>query len=110
MRAGEDDLLGYGPPGGLPDLKLAVAMHLRDHRGIRCESDQIVITAGAQQAFVLMALTLLEPGAVAWSEDPGHIGFRDAARALGVGVKSVPIDDQGLDLELRRQPPPCRQA
>lgn len=99
VRTGEDDLLGYGPPGGLTDLKQAIAIHVRDHRGIQCEPEQIVITSGAQQAFVLIALTLLEPVAVVWSEDPGHIGIRDAMRALGADVKSVPIDGEGFDLK-----------
>ena len=99
VRAGGDDLLGYGLPGGLPDLKEAIAVHVHDHRGIQCEPEQIVVTSGAQQAFVLAALTLLEPGAVAWSEDPGHIGIRDAMRVLGIEVKSVPIDGQGFDLD-----------
>ena len=99
IRGGHDDLLGYGPPGGVPELKQAIAMHVRDHRGIQCEPEQIVITSGAQQAFVLIALTLLEPGAVVFNEDPGHIGIRDAMRALGADVKSVPIDDDGLNLD-----------
>ena len=98
VRTGENDLFGYGPPGGLPVLKRAIAIHVRDHRGIQCEPGQIVITSGAQQAFVLIALTLLEPGAVVWSEDPGHIGIRDAMRALGADVKSVPIDGRGFNL------------
>ncbi len=98
MRSGPDDLLGYGPPGGLPDLKRAIALHVRDHRGIECRPEQIVVTAGAQQAFVLIALTLLQYHAVAWCEDPGHIAVRDAMRLLGVDVKSVPIDESGFDL------------
>ena len=98
MRTGDDDLLGYGPPGGLPELKQAIAAHVRDHRGIECRPEQIVMTSGAQQAFVLLALTLLEPGAIAWSEDPGHIGIRDAMRTLGADVKSVPINPDGFNL------------
>lgn len=98
LRNGDDALLGYGPPGGLPELKNAIAVHVRDHRGIQCAAEQVVVTSGAQQAFALLALTLLEPGAVVWSEDPGHIGIRDAMRALGADVRSVPIDDEGFDV------------
>lgn len=98
MRNGEINLLGYGPPGGLPDLKSAIAIHVRDHRGIHCEPEQVIITAGAQQAFTMIALAALKPNAVAWSEDPGHIAVRDAMRLLGVDVKSVPIANDGFDL------------
>ena len=82
MRTSGNDLLGYGPPGGLPELKRAIADHVRDHRGIQCDPGQIIITSGAQQAFALIALTVIEPGAVAWCEDPGHIAVRDVMRLL----------------------------
>ncbi len=97
MRNDEAELLGYGPVEGLHDLKRAITFHVRDHRGIQCDPEQIVITSGAQQAFVLIALTQLERCDNLWFEDPGHIAARDAFRLLGVGVKSVPIDEEGLD-------------
>ena len=98
MRDGGDDLLGYGPPGGLEALKQTIATHVRDYRGIQCNPHHVIITSGAQQAFVLIALSLLEPGATVWCEDPGHIAARDAMRLLGGLVRSVPIDDDGFDL------------
>ncbi len=98
MRSCANDLLGYGPTGGLPDLKRAITAHVRDHRGIRCKEEQIIITAGAQQAFTLLATALLKQGDVVWCEDPGHIAIRDAMRLLGADVRSVPIDQDGFDL------------
>ena len=103
MRNGNDTLFGYGPPGGLPELKRAIRLHVRDHRGIRCDEDQIVVTAGAQQAFVLIALTLIKRGSVVWCEDPGHIAVRDAMRLLSADVKHVPVDRNGFDLKYARQ-------
>lgn len=91
--------LGYGPPGGLPVLKEAIADMVRDMRGVRCEPEQVVVTAGAQQAFTLIAFTLLNPGDIVWCEDPGHVAGRDAMRILGSDLRSVPIDDQGFDLD-----------
>lgn len=98
MRSNDQNLLGYGPTGGLSDLKRAIAAHVLDHRGIRCESEQIVITSGAQQAFALLATVLLKPDDVVWCEDPGHIAIRDAMRLLGADVRSVPINRDGFDL------------
>jgi GntR family transcriptional regulator/MocR family aminotransferase len=98
LRASNDDVLGYGPSSGLEDLKKAIAEHVLDHRGIKCSSSQITITSGAQQAFSLIALTLLEPDNVVWMEDPGHIAIRDSMRLLGVDVRSVPIDNEGFCL------------
>jgi len=99
LRAHNDDYLGYGPSSGLEDLKQAIAEHVLDHRGIECSSSQIIITSGAQQAFSLIALTLLEPDDVVWMEDPGHIAIRDSMRLLGIDVRPVPIDGEGFSLD-----------
>ena len=99
LRVKNDDFLGYGPSSGLEDLKQAIAEHVLDHRGIKCSSSQIIITSGAQQAFSLIAVTLLEPGDVIWMEDPGHIAVRDSMRLLGGDVRSVPICAEGFSLE-----------
>ena len=102
IRQSGNKLLGYGPPGGMPELKRAIVEHVRDHRGVDCEAEQIIITSGAQQAFTLIALALLKTGNTVWFEDPGHIAARDAMRLLGADVRSVPIDEQGFDLHLAR--------
>lgn len=98
LRQGDGDLFSYGPAGGLPGLRRSVAEHIRDLRGVRCEPEQIIITAGAQQAFALVALTLLNPQDVAWCEDPGHIAGRDALALFGIRALSVPLDSDGFDL------------
>src|SRR5438105_8041095 len=40
--------------GGLPALRENVATYLRDHRGVRCDSRQVIITSGSQQALFLL--------------------------------------------------------
>ncbi len=107
LRTSSDDFLGYGPSSGLEDLKQAIAEHVLDHRGIKCSSKQIIITSGAQQAFSLIAITLLEAEDVVWMEDPGHIAIRDSMRLLGINVRSVPIDDEGFSIDdaIRHHPP-----
>ncbi len=109
MRQTNPETLGYGQPGGLSTLKLAIANHVRDHRGVQVDPQQIIITAGAQQAFALIAFTLLNPGDVVWCEDPGHIAGRDAMRLFGAEVKSVGIDSEGLDLKQAVKQHPAAQ-
>jgi GntR family transcriptional regulator/MocR family aminotransferase len=99
LRSSRDDLLGYGPSSGLEELKQAITEHVLDHRGIKCASSQVIVTSGAQQAFSLISVTLLEPGDVVWMEDPGHIAIRDSMRFLGADVRSVPIDGEGFSLD-----------
>ncbi len=92
------ELFGYGPLGGHPPLRKAIATHLGNARGVNCDPSQVIVTGGAQQAFALSALALLDPGDVAWGEYPGHTAGRDVLEALGATIASVPIDDEGLDL------------
>jgi GntR family transcriptional regulator/MocR family aminotransferase len=85
-----------------------VAALLRRRRGLDCDAEQVLITRGAQQAFTLIARALLWPGAVVAVEDPGYRGFGLAARAAGVRVLPVAVDDHGLDVQaLRRLKPVC---
>ena len=46
---------------GFPSLRENVATYLRDHRGVRCDGHQVVITSGSQQALFLLALLLAGP-------------------------------------------------
>ena len=91
--------LGYGSLNGSRDLRRSIAQHLADARGLRVDAEQIVITSGAQQAFVLISFALLKAGDTVWYENPGHIAGRDVMTAMGANVMPVPIDAEGLDLD-----------
>lgn len=92
-------MLGYGELQGLQTLRQAIAEYVFDARGIDCNVEQVVIVSGAQQAFNLLAMLLLNPDEPVWMEDPGHIAARIAFQAHGCRVVPVPIDDQGLDVQ-----------
>jgi GntR family transcriptional regulator/MocR family aminotransferase len=63
-------LLRYASNRGDADLRKALAAYLCDFRAARCHSDQIVIVGGMQQAMLISATALLNPGEPAWIEDP----------------------------------------
>lgn len=90
--------LVYGDPAGYPPLRQAVAEYLRTARGVRCETEQVLIVSGVQQALTLAARTLLEKGATAYVEDPGYPRMRGAFAAAGADPQPVPVDKNGLDL------------
>ena len=96
------DLFSYGPPGGYAPLRRAIAEHLANARGVLCDPEQVIVTAGSQQSFALSALALLDQGDEAWGEDPGHAAGRDVLAALGIDVASVPIDEEGLSVAAGR--------
>ena len=91
--------LSYGQLNGSSNLRASIAKHLSDARGMQVDPAQIIITSGAQQAFVLIAFVLLNQGDTVWYENPGHIAGRDVMQIMGANIAPVPIDSEGLDIE-----------
>jgi len=91
-------LLGYGEPRGYAPLRRAVASYLGLSRAVRCTPEQVIVVDGAQMAFDLIARVLLDPGDVAWVEEPGYPGARAALSAAGARLVYVPVDPEGLDV------------
>src|SRR6187399_1348580 len=89
-------LLQYASSRGDPDLRKTLATYLCDHRGARCHPDQIIITAGTQQAMMISAMALVNRGEVAWIEDPGFYQARRAFGFAGATVVPRPVDREGI--------------
>jgi GntR family transcriptional regulator/MocR family aminotransferase len=95
------DSLGYRP------LRQAVCDYIAKLRAVRCEPDQVLILSGAQQAIYLCAHTLLNPGDIAWFEDPGYPRARAALLSAGLKVVAVPVDSEGLVVSVGRRKAPA---
>src|SRR5437667_6104731 len=89
-------LLRYASNRGDADLRKAIATYLCDFRGAHCHPDQIVIVAGMQQAMLISAMALLNPGEVAWIEDPGYQQTRRVLTLAGVKIVPKLLDNQGI--------------
>lgn len=72
---------GQGDARGHVPLRRAIAEYVGSARGVSCTPEQIIITAGAQQAFDLCARLLLDPNDAVCMEDPGYPGAMSAFRA-----------------------------
>lgn len=90
----------YQRPAGYAPLREAIAAHIGITRGVRCTPEQIIITSGSQGALDLAARTLLNPGEAAWVENPGYPGTQGALLAAGARLIPVPVDEQGLNVEV----------
>jgi GntR family transcriptional regulator / MocR family aminotransferase len=84
------DSLGYLP------LRKAICDYVSGLRGVRCDPDQVIITAGAQQALYLCAKALLDPRESVWMEDPGYPRARMAFTSAQLRVVSVAVDPNGM--------------
>jgi GntR family transcriptional regulator/MocR family aminotransferase len=90
------NLLRYASNRGDPALRKALAAYLCDFRAARCHPDQIVIVAGMQQAMLISAMAVLNPGEVAWIEDPCYQQTRRVLTLAGVKIIPKPVDREGI--------------
>ncbi len=51
LRGARGEIMGYGDPNGSPQLRRALAAHLRANRGITCDPEQLFIVGGAHRLF-----------------------------------------------------------
>ena len=105
LRSQPNELMREGEQAGARRLRKALAAYLRDARGVSCEAEQIVITAGAQQALSLICSILVEGGDAVWIEDPGYLGARAAFIRAAAALVPIPIDAEGLTIPDVRQTP-----
>jgi GntR family transcriptional regulator/MocR family aminotransferase len=88
--------LNYGDPAGEPQLRRAIADHLRAARGADCEPGQVFITDGTQGSLDLCARAFADAGDKAWIENPGYGGALAAFRAAQLSVIGIPTDADGI--------------
>lgn len=93
---------GHGyMPLGLPALRKAIAAHL-ERAGLATHADQVLVTSGAQQAIVLVANLLIEPGDSVVLEDPTYLGAIDAFMSFGARLTGVPLGADGARTDALR--------
>jgi GntR family transcriptional regulator/MocR family aminotransferase len=81
-------------------LREGIAKHLALTRAVACDPDSILVTAGAQQAFDIVARTLISPARNKVAvEDPGYPPLRVPFAAAGAQIVPVPVDAEGLCVE-----------
>ncbi len=81
-------------------LREAIGRHIALTRAVACQPDDIVVTSGAQQAFDLLARTLVTRNeTIVAIEDPGYPPMRVAFAAAGAILHPVGVDDEGLIVE-----------
>jgi GntR family transcriptional regulator/MocR family aminotransferase len=97
---------GYLDGRGVPELREALSRYLDRVRGTCSDPEDIVISAGFRQALGLLGEALVARGArrVAW-EDPSNHEYRRLLEAAGLELVGVPVDAEGMRVELLDQLP-----
>ena len=98
-RAAASPQIDYPVAAGHQRLRRALAVILREHRGVRTEPDDILVVNGSQQGVDLIIRVLCDRGDRIGIEDPHYPGVRNAFLAAGLHLVPCPVDDQGLEIE-----------
>jgi GntR family transcriptional regulator / MocR family aminotransferase len=104
LASAPNDLFGYLAGSGVPQLRTAIAEYLNRVRGTVAQPDQIVICTGYAQGIALLINVLAATGARRLAlEDPSSgDDALPAARAAGLEVIGVPVDRDGIRVDLLR--------
>lgn len=93
-----DSVLYQTPPArGLLRLREAIAAHLERVRDMSVDPSRVVVGAGSQALYAMLALYLRASSAVA-VEDPGYARVARTYAAAGMGVRHVPVDAEGMSV------------
>jgi 2-aminoadipate transaminase len=94
--------LQYGPSEGYGPLREFLADRL-GRFGIRCAASDLLITSGSQQALDLLGKIFLDPGDQVVLENPSYLGGIQAFNQYQPGYSVVPMDDDGMRLDVLEQ-------
>ena len=94
------DVLRYGDPRGLPELRAELADYLARARAVRADADNILICSGFVQGLSLSCRVLANSGVSTLAiEQDGHRLHRDVVVNAGLRPRPIPIDTDGVQVE-----------
>ncbi len=99
QRALAEGATHYTHPMGLPKLREAISGALAELDGLTYGPDEVVVTAGAQEAIFVAMLAYINPGDEALVPSPGYTSYNQAIELAGgtaVPVETFESDDFAL--------------
>jgi len=94
--------LQYSTTEGYPPLREMIVRHMARY-GIVVDINNVLITTGSQEALDLIGKILINPGDKILTEDPTYLGALQAFKMYGADFVTVPIDDDGMQVEKMEQ-------
>lgn len=89
FQAMKDGYTGYAPAAGLPQLRLAIAQHIAQTRGVEVHPDEVVVTPGAKPIIFFTILALVDAGDEVIYPNPGFPVYESVINF--VGGKAIPL-------------------
>lgn len=95
--------LQYGVTEGYTPLRTRVADYMKAKHNIGRDFDSLIITSGAQQVMDLATKALCNFGDTVICETPSFIGSLNCFRSYGVQLRGVPVEADGMNMEILEQ-------
>ncbi len=93
-------LTNYPGKLGHDGLRQVMARRESEREGVAVDADCIALTNGSMQAVTLTAEALCKPGDTVICEEFTYGGTISAYRSLGIEMVGVPVDENGMRVEL----------
>ncbi len=91
--------LQYSTTQGYRLLRRFLARRMTQ-QGMVVDEDEVLITAGSQQGLDLLGRLFLEEGDWIISAQPTYVGAIQAFSAYGINFHTIPLDQEGIKVEL----------
>ena len=99
IRTAGATALQYGGGQGRAELR-ELLVQVMAYQGVPAHADDLIVTVGGQQALELIASCFVDPGDVVIAEGPTYVGGIGALRSQQADVRHVPMDADGMQVEL----------
>ncbi len=94
--------LQYGPTPGLPRTRDWFRSYLGRREGVVTTFESVMVTSGGVEALDLLNKVLVDPGDMVLMEAPSYLGAEMVTTSYQGEVVGVPMDDDGLRVDLLR--------
>lgn len=89
---------GYAPEMGYQTHRSNAVSWLEQH-GVECRAEQVMITHGAQEAFLLLLTVFARPGETVLTEELSYLGLKSLCSLLRIRLAPVRMDGDGIDVD-----------
>lgn len=94
-----EQVLGYGDSLGHYGLREEIARYAYQSRGVVCDPDQILLSAGTQHAVSMLIQLLGLASSEIAMEEPGYEGVKSVMRNSGCTIRPIQVEADGIHVE-----------
>jgi len=94
IKALNEGYTHYGPSAGIPELRETIAQYISKTRGIKADSDEVVVTPGAKPIMFFSILALVNPGDEVLYPNPGFPIYESVVNFVGAKPVPVPLEEK----------------